>query len=188
MTLFQIIAILISLTALFSYLNYRFFRMPATIGVMLIALLVSLGLIALGNVAPWIHTGAEGLLQQIDFDQTLMQGMLCFLLFAGALHINLTDLAEQRSVVAILAVAGVLISTVVFGVLIHFALGWVGLDLELAWCLLFGALISPTDPVAVIGILKHAKVPHGLEIQIAGESLFNDGRRINAHASSGNSR
>lgn len=175
MTAFQIIAVLISLTALFSYLNYRWFKLPATIGVMLIALLVSLGLIAVGHFAPWVRNDAEQLLKQIDFDDTLMQGMLCFLLFAGALHINLNDLAEQKGVITTLAIAGVLVSMFVFGTLIHFALGWLGIELSYAWCLLFGALISPTDPVAVIGILKEAKVPRSLEIKIAGESLFNDG-------------
>jgi CPA1 family monovalent cation:H+ antiporter len=175
MTVFQIIALLISLTALFSYLNYRFFKLPATIGVMLIALLVSLGLIGAGQFAPWISTEAEGVLGQIDFDATLMQGMLSFLLFAGAMHIDLSDLAKQKGVVATLALVGVVISMFVFGTIIYFVLGWLGLGLNFMWCLLFGALISPTDPVAVIGILKHAKVPHSLEIQIAGESLFNDG-------------
>jgi CPA1 family monovalent cation:H+ antiporter len=175
MTAFQIIALLISLTALFSYLNYRWFSLPATIGVMLIALLVSLGLIATRIFTPSIEHEAAQLLKQIDFDDTLMQGMLCFLLFAGALHINLNDLAEQRGVISTLAIAGVIISMLVFGTAIHFALGWLGLPLSYSWCLLFGALISPTDPVAVIGILKEAKVPHTLETQIAGESLFNDG-------------
>ena len=175
MTAFQIIALLISLTALFSYLNYRWFRLPATIGVMLIALLVSLGLIATRLFAPSIEHEAAQMLKQIDFDDTLMQGMLCFLLFAGALHINLNDLAEQRGVISTLAIAGVVISMFVFGTSIHFMLGWLGLPLSYSWCLLFGALISPTDPVAVIGILKAAKVPHTLEVQIAGESLFNDG-------------
>lgn len=174
-TVFQITAILISLTAIFSYLNFRYFKLPATIGVMLIALLVSLGLIGAGHFAPRIHQAAEHLLGQIDFDNTLMQGMLCFLLFAGALHINLTDLAEHRSVIATLAIVGVLISMFVFGTLVWFALGWLGFKLSYVWCLLFGALISPTDPVAVIGILKEAKVPRSLEVQIAGESLFNDG-------------
>jgi monovalent cation:H+ antiporter, CPA1 family len=175
MSVFQIIAILISLTAIFSYLNHRFFRLPATIGVMLIALLVSLGLIGAGHFAPWVRDGAEQLLKQIDFDQTLMQGMLSFLLFAGALHINLSDLHEHRGVITALAIAGVVISLFLFGTLIYFVLGWLGLGLGYEWCLLFGALISPTDPVAVIGILKEAKVPRGLEVQIAGESLFNDG-------------
>lgn len=175
MSFFEIVAILISLTAIFSYLNYRYFRMPATIGVMLIALLVSLGLIAAGHVAPWIRDGADGLLRQIDFDSALMQGMLCFLLFAGALHIDLNDLAAQRGVIGTLAIVGVGLSMAVFGTLIHVALGWLGVELSYVWCLLFGALISPTDPVAVIGILKGARVPRSLEVQIAGESLFNDG-------------
>jgi CPA1 family monovalent cation:H+ antiporter len=174
-TVFQIIAILVSLTAIFSYLNHRYFKLPATIGVMLIALLLSLVLIGVGDLVPWIRDGADGLLRQIDFDDTLMQGMLCFLLFAGALHIDLNDLAEQKGVIATLAIVGVGISIFVFGTLIHFVLGWLGVELSYPWCLLFGALISPTDPVAVIGILKDAKVPRSLGVQIAGESLFNDG-------------
>jgi CPA1 family monovalent cation:H+ antiporter len=175
MTVFQLIALLISLTALFSYLNYRFFKLPATIGVMLIALLVSLGLIAAGQFAPWIQVEAEGVLSRIDFDATLMQGMLSFLLFAGALHIDLSDLSKQKGVVATLALLGVATSMFIFGTIIYYLLGWLGLGLSYMWCLLFGALISPTDPIAVIGILKHAKVPRSLEIKIAGESLFNDG-------------
>ena len=175
MTAFQIIALLITLTALFSYLNYRYFKLPPTIGVMLIALLVSLGLIGGGRFAPSLEQEAAEFLHQIHFDNTLMQGMLCFLLFAGALHINLNDLAVQKGVISALAIVGVVISTFVFGTVIHFVFGWLGFHLRYAWCLLFGALISPTDPVAVLGILKNAKVPHSLEIQIAGESLFNDG-------------
>ncbi len=175
MSAFQIIAILISLTAIFSYLNYRYFKLPATIGVMLIALLTSLALIGAGHFAPWIQAAAVQLTAQIDFDDALMQGMLCFLLFAGALHINLGELADHKGVIATLAVAGVVISMFVFGTLIYFLLGRLGLELSYVWCLLFGALISPTDPVAVIGILKDAKVPRSLEVQIAGESLFNDG-------------
>ncbi len=175
MTAFQIIALLITLTALFSYLNYRYFKLPPTIGVMLIALLVSLGLIATRLFEPSLEREAAGLLQKINFDATLMQGMLCFLLFAGALHINLNDLAAQKGVITTLAIVRVIISMFVFGTAIHFVLGWLGLQLSYAWCLLFGALISPTDPVSVLGILKDAKVPHSLETQITGESLFNDG-------------
>jgi CPA1 family monovalent cation:H+ antiporter len=175
MTGFQIIALLITLTALFSYVNYRFFKLPATIGVMLIALLVSLGLIAAGVIAPGLRDQTAAILNRVEFDDTLMQGLLCFLLFAGALHIDLADLAEQKIAVTALAVAGVAISMFIFGTIIHFTFRWVGLDLNYAWCLLFGALISPTDPIAVIAILKDAKVPRSLEIKIAGESLFNDG-------------
>jgi CPA1 family monovalent cation:H+ antiporter len=175
MTVFQIISILISLTALFSYLNFRFFKLPATIGVMLIALLMSLAVIGAGHFAPWIHEAAVSLTKQIDFNDALMQGMLCFLLFAGAMHIDLSELKDQRGIIATLAVAGVVISMFFFGTLIYFVLGGLGFELNYVWCLLFGALISPTDPVAVIGILKEAKVPYSLEVQIAGESLFNDG-------------
>lgn len=175
MTAFQIIALLITLTALFSYLNYRWFKLPPTIGVMLVALLVSLALTGTRLFAPSVEHEAAKFLKQIDFDHTLMQGMLCFLLFAGALHINLNDLALHKGVISILAVAGVVVSMLVFGTTIYFLLGWLGLQLSYAWCVLFGALISPTDPVAVIGILKDAKVPTSLEVQIAGESLFNDG-------------
>ena len=175
MSVFQIIAVLLTLTALFSYLNYRFIRLPTTIGVMLIALIASLGLIALQHFGFSIGPMAARVLQSVDFGQTLLQGMLSFLLFAGALHINLNDLAKQKWVITILAVVGVLISTFVFATAIYLVLAWLNLKLSYVWCLLFGALISPTDPIAVLGVLKSAKVPKSLEIQIAGESLFNDG-------------
>lgn len=175
MTVFQIIALLITLTALFGYLNFRFFRLPMTIGVMAIALLVSLALVGVGHFNPTVQWTFAGWLQKVDFDQALMQGMLSFLLFAGSLHINLNELAEEKGVITILAVAGVVLSTLLFGTIIYFGFSWVGFNLSYAWCLLFGALISPTDPIAVLGILKSARVPKSLEIQIAGESLFNDG-------------
>lgn len=175
MTAFQIIALLITLTALFSYLNFRWFKLPSTIGVMLISLLASLALIGTRLFTPTLEHEAATFLKQIDFNDTLMQGMLCFLLFAGALHINLEELSVQKGVISALALAGVVVSMFVFGTTIYFVLGWLGLPLDYAWCVLFGALISPTDPVAVMGILKEAKVPPSLEIQIAGESLFNDG-------------
>jgi CPA1 family monovalent cation:H+ antiporter len=175
MSVFQVFASLLTLTALFSYLNYRFIKLPTTIGVMLIALIASLGLIALQyfgfNIAPM----SARVLQNVDFGQTLLQGMLSFLLFAGALHINLNDLADQKWIITILAVVGVLISMFVFGTAIYLVLIWLNLTLSYAWCLLFGALISPTDPIAVLGILKSAKVTKSLETQISGESLFNDG-------------
>ncbi len=175
MSIFQILALLITLTALFSYLNFRFIKLPTTIGVMLMALVVSLSLIAVGHFNPDVAHTVAAWLQRVDFDDALMQGMLSFLLFAGALHIDLNDLAEQKVTVTTLALGGVVISMFLFGTLIHLAFGWLGLPLSYAWCLLFGALISPTDPIAVMGILKSAKVPQSLEIQIAGESLFNDG-------------
>jgi Na+:H+ antiporter len=174
-TVYQLAGLLITLTALFSYLNHRYIRLPTTIGVMLIALLFSLGVIAVGHFEPGIAEMAADLLRKVEFDDALLQGMLSFLLFAGALHINLNDLAEKKLVIGVLSVVGVLLSTALFGGAIYVVLGWLGLDLDLIWCLLFGALISPTDPVAVLGILKSARVPKSLEIKIAGESLFNDG-------------
>lgn len=175
MSVFEVIALLLTLTALFSYANYRFIKLPTTIGVMLIALVGSLTLISLQHFGFDIAPMAAQVLQGVDFNQTLLQGMLSFLLFAGALHINVNDLAEQKWVITVLAVVGVLISTFVFGTAIYLVLAWLNLKLNYVWCLLFGALISPTDPIAVLGILKIAKVPKSLEIQIAGESLFNDG-------------
>jgi CPA1 family monovalent cation:H+ antiporter len=175
MTIFQITAVLITLAALFSYLNHRYVKLPTTIGVMLIALVMSLVLIGVGRLEPSVAETVKGLLRQIHFDEALMQGMLSFLLFAGALHINLNELSQQRAPISLLAVGGVLLSTLIFGTAIHFVLSAFGLNLNYPFCLLFGALISPTDPIAVLGILKNARAPKSLETQIAGESLFNDG-------------
>lgn len=175
MTLLEISAVLITLTTLFSYLNQRFFRLPITIGVMIISLIVSLGLILLGKLGLGIEHHAITLLKQVDFDFALLQGMLSFLLFAGALHINLNDLAQQKWVISILATFGVVASTLMIGTGFYYLIQLFGLFLPFAYCLLFGALISPTDPIAVIGILKSAGVPKSLEIKVAGESLFNDG-------------
>jgi CPA1 family monovalent cation:H+ antiporter len=175
MSVFQVIALIVTLTALFSYLNFRYIGLPTTIGVMLVALVVSLALIALGRMGLGLEHQTTSILQSIDFDEAMMQGMLSFLLFAGALHINLDDLAEQRVPISVLSFAGVLLSTIIFGTGIYFVLRAIGLNLSYNYCLLFGALISPTDPIAVIGMLKTASVPRSLEIKIAGESLFNDG-------------
>ncbi len=175
MTIFQVIAIILTATALFSYVNFRFFRLPTTIGVMLIALITSLGLIVLKEFGFHLQADAEAVLKSINFNDTLMQGMLSFLLFAGALHINLNDLTQQRIAVSVLALGGVALSTAAFGTAIYFILRSLGLGLSFHYCLLFGALISPTDPIAVLSMLKYTKVPKSLEITIAGESLFNDG-------------
>jgi CPA1 family monovalent cation:H+ antiporter len=175
MRLLDLAAILITLSALFSYLNYRYLRLPTTIGVMLFALVLSLMLIAFGTFDPRIEQYAEQLLAQVDFNKTLMLGMLSFLLFAGALHVNINDLARHKWVILTLASGGVLLSTFIVGALTWWLLAALGLQLSFAYCLLFGALISPTDPVAVLGILKTAGVPKSLETKIAGESLFNDG-------------
>ena len=175
MKLFNILAVLITLSAAFSYINHRFIRLPTTIGLMVIALLVSLGLIILGPFGLGLQESAHRLLNSIDFDETLLHGMLSFLLFAGALHINLADLARQKWIISILATAGVIGSTFIIGIISQSVLGALGMALPLTYCLLFGALISPTDPIAVLGIIKKAGVPKSLETKITGESLFNDG-------------
>jgi len=172
----QIAALLLSLAAVFSYINYRYVRLPTTIGLMLIALLLSLMLLGLDKLglafpAEWARHVLEG----VDFNLTLLHGMLSFLLFAGALHVNLDDLAQQKWVIIILASIGVLVSTFIIGGLTWWLLGILGLHIDLIYCLLFGALISPTDPIAVLGILKTAGAPKSMETKIAGESLFNDG-------------
>lgn len=175
MSFYDILAILLTLSAVLSYVNYRYVRLPTTIGLMLIALLMSMGLILLGKLGLEIEEEAEAILLRIDFENVLLHGMLSFLLFAGALHINLGDLARQKWPILLLATAGVIGSTFLVGILSWMAFGWIGLGIPFIFCLLFGALISPTDPIAVIGILRTAGAPKSLEVKIAGESLFNDG-------------
>ena len=175
MNLFDIIALLITLTAIFSFINYCTLKLPMTIGVMLIGLIMSLGLLALKPLGLDLTIQASAILGTIDFNQTLMHGMLSYLLFAGALHVNLTDLANQKWLIASLATLGVLVSTTIIGILLWFILGLIGLDLPFIYCLVFGALISPTDPIAVLAILRTAHAPKSLETKITGESLFNDG-------------
>ncbi|MCH7977566.1 MAG: sodium:proton antiporter [Acidobacteria bacterium] len=175
MDLFNIIAILITLAAVFSYINHRYIGLPVTIGVMLIALAMSLMLNLLGWFGLGVEQQAVIWLARIDFDKTLLHGMLSFLLFAGALHIDINDLAERKWTIGTLATVGTLLSSLLVGVLTWWVLGWVGIELSFIYCLLFGSLISPTDPIAVLGILKTAKAPKSLETKITGESLFNDG-------------
>jgi CPA1 family monovalent cation:H+ antiporter len=175
MKLFHILALLLTISAVFSYLNYRFLKLTTTIGLMLIALLFSLGINLLGTLGLEIEQEVEFMLHSVDFDATLLHGMLSFLLFAGALHVNLNDLAQQRGVIAILATLGVVSAAFITGILSWWIFGLLGLEIPFIYCLLFGALISPTDPIAVLGILKQAGAPKSLEAKIAGESLFNDG-------------
>jgi len=173
----DIAALLITLTALFSYLNYRFIKLPPTIGVMTIALMLSLILIGLGELGfVGIEQRAEVIIGSIDFNKVLLHGMLSLLLFAGALHIDLATLATKKWPIGILATVGVIASTLLVGTASWIVLnGLLGVPISFLYCLLFGALISPTDPIAVLGILKSARAPQSLEIKIVGESLFNDG-------------
>ena len=175
MDLFNILAILITLTAVFSYINYRYIGLPGPIGVMLIALCMSLFLNFMDFFGFPLKQHAETLLGSINFNKALLHGMLSFLLFAGALHININDLLERKWSIGSLATGGTLISTFLVGTLTWWGLGLFGLKMSYAYCLLFGALISPTDPIAVLSILKTTGVPKSLGMKIAGESLFNDG-------------
>ncbi len=175
MNLYQIAVVLIVLAALFGYVNQRFLRLPFTIGLMVVSILFSAILMGVGLWAPQLHEMEEFFVRQIDFEGLLMEGMLSFLLFAGALHIDFRQLAAQRWPILIFATLGVLTSTFLIGGITYGLLNVLGLGQPFIYCLLFGALISPTDPIAVLGILKKAGVPKQLEAKIAGESLFNDG-------------
>jgi len=175
MDIFTVISILVSLSAAFSFVNYRYFRLPRTIGLMLFALALSLALILAGKFGWDVRQQALGIVRQIDFNRLLLQGMLGFLLFAGALHVEINELIQQKWMIFLLTTAGVALSTLMIGGLTWFIFSWLALELPFAYCLLFGALISPTDPVAVISILKELKAPKSLETQMAGEALFNDG-------------
>jgi CPA1 family monovalent cation:H+ antiporter len=176
MDLVNLLAIILSLSAAFAYINFRFIGLPTTIGVMLIALVCSLVMILLDVFGVLgFRDQAEAMLKHVDFNETLMHGMLSFLLFAGSLHVSTTDLADTKVTVGLLATAGVLLSTLIIGTLSFLLLQILGIDIGYLYCLLFGALISPTDPIAVMATLKKAGIARSLETKIAGESLFNDG-------------
>ncbi len=176
MTILGTASVLITLAALFSYVNYRFLRLPSSIGLMLSALVTSMAVVALGEFGSHaLENLARHALENIDFNQTLMRGMLSFLLFAGALHINLNDLAEQKWSVGFLASLGVVVSTALIGYAVYWLFALLGHEIPLIYCLAFGALISPTDPIAVLSILKSMGADRPLENKMAGESLFNDG-------------
>ena len=175
MNLITISSILVSFCAIFSYVNYRTIKLPTTIGIMVIALVFSTALLLaqpLGfNILPY----ARNIVAHIDFSETLLHGMLSFLLFAGALHVDMASLRQQKYIVTILALFGTIFSTILVGFLSYFIFHQLGFEINLIHALLFGSLISPTDPIAVMAILKKAGVARSLEIKVVGESLFNDG-------------
>jgi CPA1 family monovalent cation:H+ antiporter len=175
MSLFAVFAVLITITALLSYLNERALRLPPTIGVMAAALICSLLLALAGRLGLGVDRWAAAILGRVDFGGVLLDGMLSFLLFAGALHVNLGDLLARKWSILSLATFGVVLSTLLVGTGIYLLLPLCGLELPYGYSLLFGALISPTDPIAVLGILRRADAPRRLEATIIGESLFNDG-------------
>ena len=174
-TVFQHLAILTTITAVLSYVNHRFIKMPTAIGLMVLTMAGAVLLIALKAAGIDIESRVHPFVASIDFEAVLMDSMLGFLLFAGALHVDIDSLLDRKYTIGILATVGVVTSTLLIGGLVY-GLSRV-MDLEMAWiyCLLFGALISPTDPIAVLAILKKANASHGIKTKLAGESLFNDG-------------
>ena len=175
MTLYQIISFLIVVCAVFSYINHRFIKWPPTIGVMALALISSLAVVVLGYFFPAVDRYATRVIAVLDFHTLLMKMMLGFLLFAGGFHLNAQRLRDQKWPILILAMVGTLISTFLVGGAFFALFSLFSIEIPFIICLLFGSLISPTDPIAVLAILKRAGIPESLEIKIAGESLFNDG-------------
>jgi len=172
----EVIGILMSLTAISSYLNYRYVKFPKSIGLTLITLMLSF-VIGLSNKVGW-KDFAIHLLDSISFTDTFLHGMLGYLLFAASLHVNTRELAKHKTIVGLLATVSVVLSTILVGFGTYALTQWLNIDIPLAYCFVFGALISPTDPIAVLGILKTVNAPKGLEMKIAGEALFNDGMGI----------
>jgi CPA1 family monovalent cation:H+ antiporter len=175
MATYQILSIIIALAALFAYVNDRWIKWPPTIGIMVLALFSSILIVILGNIFPSFSVGAHKIVTNIDFGQVLLKIMLSFLLFAGAIHIDAEKLKREFWPVMILATIGVFISTILVRVLSYYLFQIFGVQVPYIDCLLFGALLSPTDPIAVMAILKRAGIPKSLEMKITGESLFNDG-------------
>lgn len=175
MSILDLTTLLIFLAAAFTLINITVLRLPSTIGLMAIALMMSVAILALGFIFPAITEGAEHVIEQFDFQEVLLNVMLNFLLFAGALSTDLGKLMEERLPVLILAIGSTLISTFVVGMLVYYIFPYLGYPIDLLYCLLFGALISPTDPIAVLSLVKQFGIAKNLEIKIAGESLFNDG-------------
>ena len=175
MDYYAIASILIVLSALFGYINVKFLKLPITIGLMLITIVFTIVVLVIGQFDDTLLLREKALISQIDFKTVLLDIMLSFLLFAGALHTNFNQLKIQRGPVLVFATLGVLTSTVLVGIIMYYLLPLLGLNVDFIYCLLFGALISPTDPIAVLGILKKVNAPKKLETKIVGESLFNDG-------------
>ena len=176
MELYYSFSVLIVLAALFSYANIRFLKLPGTIGIMLIAMLVSVAIRLLGdNYFPDATKEFFQLFNSLDFNEILMGAMLNFLLFAGAMHVNFSDLKNLRWTIATYATISVVLSAFIISGILYYIAPYFGIQIPYIYCLLFGTLISPTDPIVVLGILKQAKVPKTIETKITGESLFNDG-------------
>ena len=175
MNVYEILTTIIVLATVFAYINQRWIKLPTTIGIMVLSLLSSMVLVILGEINSTLSAKAIAFVGAIDFQDVLMNFMLSFLLFAGAIHIDAKKLNKERWPVIVLATLGTLLSTFIIGIIMWYVFDLFHTSIPFIYCLLFGALISPTDPIAVLGILKEAKIPSTLELKISGESLFNDG-------------
>ncbi len=177
LSLFEIAALLLALSGFFGWFNHTVLKLPHTIGLLVMALVASVALLALEYVFPGlgITDTLQAAIGQIDFYSTVMEGMLAFLLFAGALHVDFSFLRSQAWAIGLMASLGVMMSTFIVGTGMYYLSGVFGMQVPFIWALVFGSLISPTDPVAVLSLLKSINVPAALEAKIAGESLFNDG-------------
>lgn len=175
MEIYNIIAVIILLAAIFGYINHRFIKLPGTIGIMIISIIASLAVIGLNNIYPEFFVNTIKSIRDIDFNTVVLKVMLSFLLFAASIHIDVKKLKRERKAIVAFSTISILISTLIVGFLLYITISTFGLKVNFLYCLLFGALISPTDPIAVIGILKKEKIPASLETKISGESLFNDG-------------
>ena len=175
MDLFIIIALLVIVSAVYSYVNARFVKLPGTIGIITIAVIASIITLIVDKSDPYFARYLTLLAKNIDFSKVVLDIMLGFLLFAGALNVDTKKLRREMAPVMILSTVGVIISTAVFGLLFHYVGLLFNIHVDLVYCFLFGALISPTDPVAVGAVIKGSKLPSHLEMIITGESLFNDG-------------
>lgn len=171
----DILAILIFLAAVFSFVNTHWLKLPATIGLMTQSLIISLLIVLMGYMVPKIRESAAMIMSSFDFSEVLMQVMLSFLLFAGAINVNFKKLVEEKAAILLLATFGSVLSTFIIGFATFFFLPLLGINVELIYCLLFGALISPTDPIAVLAIVQKMNLSKNLQVKIEGESLFNDG-------------
>ena len=178
MSLFELIGVLITVTAVLGYFNHRFVRLPDTVGITFMGLLATLVLTLIGRFVPGAVSWASSFGERLDLTEIVFHGLLSVLLFAGSMHINISDLARQRLPVFVLSTVGVMLSTLIVGYGTHWLLAAIDVRIDLRYCFLFGALISPTDPIAVLGVLRTAGAPKTLETAIAGESLFNDGTGV----------
>ena len=183
MNIYELIAALITLTAILAFINQRYIKLPSSIGLLLASMFLSFIVLILNYYSFTFLKEISVVVNSVDFNNVLMGGMISFMLFAAAIHIPLEDLKPQKGPILVFSTIGVILSTFIIGTLIYYTFPLIGFDISYINCLLFGALISPTDPIAVLGILKETKLPKSIEMKISGESLFNDGVAVVVFAS-----